>query len=59
MTEKGSRSLKQSLKIHLNGQSAREKDFKDKIVRKSRISWPYKDHVSELAWYTNALGCYG
>ena len=36
-----------------------KKDFKDKIVRKSRISWPYKDHVSELAWYTNALGCYG
>lgn len=33
VTEKGSRSLKQSLKIHLNGQSTKEKEFKDRRLK--------------------------
>ena len=43
MTEQGSRSLKQSLKIHLNGQSAKEKDFTDKKLKHSQAVFMPKE----------------
>lgn len=55
MTEKGGRSLKQSLKIHLNGQSAKEKDFKDRKLKHSQSLYKGRNiKISALNVYQEA-----